>query len=120
MLILSEASLQISLQSYLLQVPSLYLTQYLYSLRNKCAHGAVLFDLRLPKGICGKGPKLGLKGNDYQNLYGALSVLHFILNHISENRTSDFQNELNSLCKRISYENSNVTEILKSCSGLKF
>lgn len=36
----------------------------IHTLRNKCAHGAALFDLALPDGVSLKGPKLNLQGED--------------------------------------------------------
>ena len=58
----------------------------IHTLRNKCAHGAALFDLTLPDGISLKGPRLDLRGEDCQSLKGALTVLSYILSHNSENR----------------------------------
>ena len=55
----------------------------IYTLRNKCAHGAALFDLQLPNGISSKGPKLGLEGGNHQKLVGALTVLGSLKNRIS-------------------------------------
>ena len=92
----------------------------IYTLRNKCAHGAALFDLQLPNGISGKGPKLELEGSDYQKLIGALKVLKYILGKVSQNRANDLENELNALYTRFLTERKEVIEILKKCSGIKF
>ena len=91
----------------------------IYTLRNKCAHGAALFDLQLPNGISGKGPKLGLIGKDYQNLYGSLVVLKYILKHISENRAKELHDELEKLYDDFRKNRIEVVEILKKCSGIR-
>lgn len=89
------------------------------TLRNGCAHGTVLYDLKLPKGIDGKGPKLGLRNTDYQNLNGTLIVLHFILNKISKNRADEMKNNLENLYKDIKQE-PKVWNVIKKCSGINY
>ena len=92
----------------------------IHTLRNKCAHGSALFDLTLPDGISLKGPHLNLQGQDCQSLKGALTVLCYILSHISENRTRELTNELNSLYERFSTQRATTIEVLKKCSHLIF
>lgn len=92
----------------------------IHTLRNKCAHGAALFDLALPDGVSLKGPRLNLKGKDCQSLKGALTVLNYILSHISENRSKELDNELASLYKRFSTQRTETIEVLKKCSHLIF
>lgn len=92
----------------------------IYILRNKCAHGAVLFDLTLPNGISGKGIKLGLKGDEFQKLIGTLTVLEFILNIISPNRARDYKNQLTELYSNFKKRSANnVIKVLENCSGIK-
>lgn len=91
------------------------------TLRNKCAHGSALFDLQLPNGIiAAKGPKIGLTGADCQNLNGAITVLLYVLKHISQNRANDLQRELDELYTRFKKQRVELVEILKKCSGLNF
>lgn len=92
----------------------------IHTLRNKCAHGSALFDLTLPDGISLKGPRLDLHGQDCQSLKGALTVLCYILSHISENRARELTNELNSLYDRFSIQRAETIEVLKKCSHLIF
>lgn len=92
----------------------------IHTLRNKCAHGAALFDLALPDGVSLKGPRLNLKGEDCQSLKGALTVLNYILSHISENRSKELDNELASLYKHFSTQRTETIEVLKKCSHLIF
>ena len=92
----------------------------IHTLRNKCAHGAALFDLTLPDGISLKGPRLDLRGEDCQSLKGALTVLSYILSHISENRAKELNNELNSLYERFLKQRPETVEVLKNSSRLIF
>lgn len=86
----------------------------IYTLRNKCAHGSALFDLQLPNGIiAAKGPKIGLTGADCQNLNGAITVLLYVLKHISQNRANDLQRELDELYTRFKKQRVELVEILK-------
>lgn len=91
----------------------------IYTLRNKCAHGSALFDLKLPNGIKGNGPKLGLVGVEYQNLYGALIVLQYILKEISINRANDLSDDLNKLYDDLKKQRPELQQVLNKCSGLK-
>ena len=92
----------------------------IHTLRNKCAHGAAMFDLTLPDGISLKGPRLDLQGQDCQSLKGALAVLSYIMSHISMNRSQELTNELASLYKRFSEQRVEAIEVLKKCSHLIF
>lgn len=66
-------------------------------LRNTCAHGGVLCDLRTPKGIKKITGKLEFHNDDRYSLNTCFSVMLFMLNSISKNRAQDFQNEVKSL-----------------------
>lgn len=57
------------------------------ALRNICAHGAVLFDSRLPQSI-NNGPA-GRLGACKQSLGGMIRVLSYLIGQISQNRKSD-------------------------------
>ena len=92
----------------------------IHTLRNKCAHGAAMFDLTLPDGISLKGPRLDLQGQDCQSLKGALAVLSYIMSQISMNRSKELTNELASLYKRFSEQRVEAIEVLKKCSHLIF
>lgn len=92
----------------------------IHTLRNKCAHGTALFDLQLPNGISGKGPKLGLRATDFQKLVGALTVLKYILNQISSNRANDLQGELDKLYASFKKNRKELINILENNSGIDF
>lgn len=66
--------------------------------RNTCAHGGVLYDIALHP-LIRKGPA-GVKSEEGKNLYGALKVVHYLLNQISKNRSRDFDKELFALLKK--------------------
>lgn len=68
-------------------------------LRNFCAHGHNIFDLKLQKSI--KARAIGnLSGTDYHTLVGALKVLIFFLNTVSRNRVNDLKTEISELLNK--------------------
>lgn len=64
--------------------------------RNACAHGDVIFDLKTPKGIS-KLPQFDFHKNNRHSLDSAIRVMLFILGQISESRKNDLINELKEL-----------------------
>lgn len=82
-------------------------------LRNLCAHGHNIYDLKLRKRIK-KGPIKSLNGSMYNNLSGVLSILFYILNTISSNRTQELKYKLKLLVNQ-----NNVKNIESSIVGLK-
>lgn len=70
-------------------------------LRNYCAHGKVLFDLKLDEAI-GNGP-LGYLGNRKVMLSGMYMVFKYFLNKISANRVKEMQGEVLRAFNRIPY-----------------
>lgn len=70
-------------------------------IRNACAHGSLLFGLKLPQGIR-KGPAANLPRDRY-NIKGALRVMKYMMGQISENRAVDMSREVgclfNDLCE---------------------
>lgn len=65
-------------------------------IRNLCAHGHNIYDLKLQKRIR-KGPILDLQGDRFHNMAGGLLVLMYILNSISSNRVQDLHYKLKLL-----------------------
>ncbi len=68
------------------------------NVRNACAHGSLLYDLKLPTRIR-KGPA-NLAANESGNIIGALKVVRYIMSQISKNRAEDMRKEIHTL-----YEN---------------
>lgn len=64
--------------------------------RNYCAHGGIMFDLRNTYGIP-KLPYFNFNNNDRHCLDSCIKVIIFILNQISENRSNQLSEELNKL-----------------------
>ena len=64
-------------------------------LRNMCAHGHVIFDLKLQKSIK-RGIIYDLQDSDYHNIIGTVKVLCYLLSQISNNREKELKK---NLCK---------------------
>ncbi|MEE1897974.1 Abi family protein [Flavobacterium rakeshii] len=62
-------------------------------IRNVCAHGGVLFDTKMPKGIAVL-PGLSFNNNNRHSLDSAIKVILFMLDSISSNRKNDLESEL--------------------------
>lgn len=71
------------------------LIQTVVHLRNICAHGAVLFDLQVPRGVK-KLPGLNLQ-NDRHSLNAAIKVVLFLLGKVSENRKVEMEEAVHEL-----------------------
>ncbi|MCI6494232.1 MAG: Abi family protein [Bacteroidales bacterium] len=85
-------------------------------LRNTCAHGNVLYDFTPEKSIR-KGPAM-MKGiGENQNLNGALRVVIYMLSQVSENRSKELINEIDTLINKYG-DFTEVNQILNDISGL--
>lgn len=85
-------------------------------LRNTCAHGNVLYDFTPEKSIR-KGPAM-MKGiGENQNLNGALRVVIYMLSQVSENRSKELINEIDTLINKYG-DFTKVNQILNDISGL--
>ncbi len=78
--------------------------------RNVCAHGGVLFDLKLPKSISAI-PEISFNSQNRCSLDDSIKVILFILGKISNNRKSDIENEILNLFIRNS-ENEVIKKII--------
>lgn len=65
-------------------------------IRNICAHGGVLFDVNLPKGIY-KIPRIKFNHNNNQSLDASIKVVSFFLNIISVDRAIEFEQSVFSI-----------------------
>lgn len=77
-------------------------------LRNACAHGDVLYDFNVPRGM----PNIAdfkFSSSDRQSISACIKVLKFLIYSISENRQKDLENELNSL-----FEKCHNNEVIKN------
>lgn len=62
-------------------------------LRNACAHGSVIFDLKLSTSIS-KGPAYPVNGTNGYTLDAVLHVVEYLLSSISANRVRDMKEEI--------------------------
>lgn len=90
--------------------------EILRELRNYCAHGNVLYDF-VPFKYIRRGPANIRGAVNFRNLYGAISVVLYLLKQVSENRYNDMKEEVNTLIEHYS-SNTKVREILSTISGL--
>lgn len=65
-------------------------------IRNYCAHGNILFDLKTPKGIS-RIPQIDFYENNRHSLDSAIRVISFILGCISNNRKKDLLKDYHEL-----------------------
>lgn len=63
--------------------------------RNACAHGLLLYDLRLPQAIR-RGPA-AYNSSERNNIIGAIRVISYIMGTISANRADDMSKQIKSL-----------------------
>jgi abortive infection bacteriophage resistance protein len=66
----------------------------LVQIRNRCAHGAILYNYALPKSLP-TIPKIEYIDDKRHTLRVVIQVIEYVLHHISNNRKQDFINEIN-------------------------
>lgn len=87
------------------------------TLRNTCAHGGILFDLRLPISIK-NGPAGTLARVNGNNLCGALKVVEFILGTISQNRLEEMKESIGKALTQLYRCNKELESVLKKTAGI--
>lgn len=84
-------------------------------IRNICAHGGVLYDLNMPKGIY-KIPRIQFNNNNNQSLDAGIKTMLFILGAISNERKIEMENDLKQIF--INHDgNGIITSIIKNKIG---
>lgn len=97
-----------------------YLTG-LKTIRNKCAHGAVLFDISLPRRLKVYKPISGIDPTLRTSLYSVYLILKFLLVSIGgERRGRKFEQEMVELLAQIRAEMPNISEMFLSISKLSY
>ncbi len=86
--------------------------------RNVCAHGGVLFDLKVPLGIA-KIPDLNFNDNNRHSLDSAIKVISYILGHISNSRKEEFDEAIDSLLTN-NAKNPVIKEFITNKMGYHF
>ena len=94
-----------------------YLTS-IRRVRNRCAHGGVLFDYTASEALTAKGPVNMASVPERTNLYGAIAVIKYMTGVVSQNRLADLERELRLLIDKCKDDKTLYTAI-KIASGLK-
>jgi abortive infection bacteriophage resistance protein len=85
--------------------------------RNVCAHGGVLFDLKLPKSISAI-PDINFNSQNRCSLDDSIKVVLFILSKISDNRKNDIEKQLDDLFLK-HFDNEIIKDIIEREIGYK-
>lgn len=85
-------------------------------LRNACAHGACIYNIKLAKSIK-SGPAGVFSGNDRHNIKGVLDVVTYIIGTISVNRQKDMRDKVYYII--MTESSAMLDEIIKKSSGLE-
>lgn len=86
-------------------------------LRNACAHGKVVFDLKLYNGI--RTGKAGtFNGVARHSVREALTVVDYLMKSISVNRVNDMWNEINTATSRLYGKTPTIRPIIEHLTGI--
>lgn len=84
--------------------------------RNACAHGLLLYDLRLPQAIR-RGPA-AYNSAERNNIIGAIRVISYIMGTISSNRANDMSKQIKSLYEDLCSASPNLKPLIPDFSML--
>lgn len=84
--------------------------------RNACAHGLLLYDMRLPRRI-NRGPA-GQTPQESGNIVGALRVIKYIVGQISSNRAEDMGAAIKSLYDKLCSDSPNLKLLIPDLSTI--
>lgn len=84
--------------------------------RNACAHGLLLYDLKLPQGIR-RGPASNMPTERY-NLLGALRVIKYVMSQISTNRANDMSKQIKDLYENLCSKSPNLRSLIAKFSTI--
>ena len=87
------------------------------TLRNTCAHGGILFDLRIPMSIK-NGPAGTFARVNGNNLCGALKVVEFFLGTILQNRLEEMKGSIGKALTQLYSCNKNLESVLGKTAGI--
>jgi len=86
--------------------------------RNACAHGNVIYGLRLINGIHTGVACPSFSGQSQQTLNGALRVINHMIKQISVNRANDMAKELNDATKRLYSKVPSIRSTIETETGI--
>lgn len=84
--------------------------------RNACAHGQYIYDLKLPQGIR-RGPAANTPSERY-NLIGALRVIKYVMGQVSANRADDMSKQIKSLYEDLCSASPNLKPLIPDFSTI--
>lgn len=84
--------------------------------RNACAHGQHIYDLKLPQGIR-NGPAANAPSERY-NLIGALHVIKYVMGQVSANRADDMSKQIRSLYEALCSASPNLKPLIPDFSTI--
>ena len=82
--------------------------------RNACAHGLLLYDLRLPQAIR-RGPA-AYNPSERNNIIGAIRVINYIMGKISANRANDMSMQIKNLYENLCSTSPNLKPLIPDFS----
>jgi abortive infection bacteriophage resistance protein len=85
--------------------------------RNICAHGGILFDLSLPKGIT-NGPAGRFCIHHSHKLTAAIQVIEFMLQTVSKNRAKEMQQDIKEALERAISKNPTLKSTIIATTGI--
>lgn len=85
--------------------------------RNTCAHGGVLFDIKLSKRVR-NGPAGTFTAEDQYKLSAALKIVKYLLNIVSINRQKDMDADIRMAFDSLYSKNMNLRSTVESTSGI--
>lgn len=88
-------------------------------IRNVCAHGAVLYDVRLHQ-MVKKGPAGKITQGEAYSLGGAIKVIAYLIGAISKNWQHDFVIELNKAYTTLKNNSINLTPTVEQITHMKW
>ena len=84
--------------------------------RNICAHGLLLYDLRLPQAIR-RGPA-AYDPTERNNIIGSFRVIKYVMEQISTNRANDMSREIKTLYNRLCYNSPKLKPLIPDFSKI--
>lgn len=87
-------------------------------IRNVCAHSAVIFDFKTPRGI-NRIPAFEFNNNDRHSLDSAIRVIFYILSQVSTSRSKEMQEDINELFNKHK-QNETLKAIVETKMGYRY
>lgn len=84
--------------------------------RNACAHGLLLYDMRLPRRI-NRGPAHQMP-QESGNIVGALRVIKYIVGQVSANRAAEMSASIKSLYENLCAESPHLKHLIPNLSTI--